>query len=84
MDRRATPPNRVTSPTWGPLPPCKRVHRDAFAGIFISLTKNRSEDLSSSSSLHLLSLLTIVAWISVVVFFPNIFGELLYPLVLCI
>ena len=24
MDRRATPANRVTSPTWGPLPPCKR------------------------------------------------------------
>ena len=70
MDRRATPPNRVTSPTWGPLPPCKQVHRDAFPGIFIPLTKNRSEDLSSSSSLHLLSF---VAWISVVVFFPNIF-----------
>ena len=70
MDRRATPPNRVTSPTWGPLPPCKQVHRDAFPGIFIPLTKNLSEDLSSSSSLHLLSF---VAWISVVVFFPNIF-----------
>ena len=24
MDRRATPPKRVTSPTWGPLPPCKQ------------------------------------------------------------
>ena len=75
MDRRTTPPNRVTSPTWGSLPPCKQVHRDAFPGIFIPLTKNRSEDLSSSSSssLHLLSLLSIVARISVVVFLPNSF-----------
>ena len=24
MDRRVTPPKRVTSPTWGPRPPCKR------------------------------------------------------------
>ena len=23
VDRRVTPPKRVTSPTWGPLPPCK-------------------------------------------------------------
>ena len=23
MDRRVTPPKRVTSPTWGPSPPCK-------------------------------------------------------------
>ena len=23
-DRRVTPPKRVTSPTWGPLPPCKQ------------------------------------------------------------
>ena len=25
MDRRVTPPNRVTSHTWGPPPPCKQV-----------------------------------------------------------
>ena len=24
MDKRATPPVRVTSPTWGPPPPCKQ------------------------------------------------------------
>ena len=24
MDRRATPPKLVTSPTWGPPPPCKQ------------------------------------------------------------
>ena len=31
MDRRATLPKRVTSPTWGPPPPCKQALRnDAF------------------------------------------------------
>ena len=25
MDRRVTPPKRVTSPTWGPPPPCEQV-----------------------------------------------------------
>ena len=24
MDRQITPPKRVTSPTWGPPPPCKQ------------------------------------------------------------
>ena len=24
MDGRVTPPKRVTSPTWGPPPPCKQ------------------------------------------------------------
>ena len=27
MDRRVTPPKRVTSPTWGPPPPCKQTLR---------------------------------------------------------
>ena len=27
MDRRVTPPKRVTSPTWGTPPPCKQVLR---------------------------------------------------------
>ena len=27
MDRRVTSPKRVTSPTWGPSPPCKKVLR---------------------------------------------------------
>ena len=26
MDRRVTPPRRVTSPTWGPPLPCKQAH----------------------------------------------------------
>ena len=25
LDRRVTPPKRVSSPTWGPSPPCKQV-----------------------------------------------------------
>ena len=29
MDRRVTPPKRVTSPTWGPPPPCKQTAEDA-------------------------------------------------------
>ena len=24
LDKRVTPPKRVTSPTWGPPPPCKQ------------------------------------------------------------
>ena len=27
MDRRVTPPKRVTSPIWGPPPPCKQALR---------------------------------------------------------
>ena len=27
MDRQVTPPNRVTSPTWGAPPPCKEARR---------------------------------------------------------
>ena len=32
MDRQVTPPKRVTSPTWGPPPPCEQALRDAIAG----------------------------------------------------
>ena len=28
MDRRVTLPKRVTSPTWGPPPPCKQALRE--------------------------------------------------------
>ena len=31
MDRRVTPPKRVTSPTWGPLPTCKKALKVAFS-----------------------------------------------------
>ena len=30
MDRRVTPPKRVTSPTWGPPPPCKQALKLQF------------------------------------------------------
>ena len=30
MDRRVTPPKRVTSPTWGPPPPCKQALNRPF------------------------------------------------------
>ena len=28
MDRRVTPPKWVSSPTWGPPPPCKQALKD--------------------------------------------------------
>ena len=31
MDRRVTQPKPVTSPTWGPLPPCKQALSVGFA-----------------------------------------------------
>ena len=34
MDRRVTPPKRVTSPTWGPPPPCKQALK------FLSFTQS--------------------------------------------
>ena len=33
MDRRVTPLRRVTSPTWGPPPPCKQALRQSKNGI---------------------------------------------------
>ena len=30
MDRRVTPPKRVTSPTWGPPPLCKQALREVL------------------------------------------------------
>ena len=30
MDRRVTPPKRVTSPTWDPTPPCKQALNRPF------------------------------------------------------
>ena len=32
MDRRVTPPNRVTSPTWDPPPPCKQAAKGVNGG----------------------------------------------------
>ena len=36
MDRRVTTPKRVTSPTWGPPPPCKQALTKPFAGSSIN------------------------------------------------
>ena len=30
MDSRVTPPKQVTSPTWGPPPPCKQAHKGLY------------------------------------------------------
>ena len=36
MDKRVTPPKRVTSPTWGPPPPCKQaLSHDFFPKIYV-------------------------------------------------
>ena len=32
-DWRVTPPMRVTSPTWGPPPPCKQAERACLRGV---------------------------------------------------
>ena len=34
LDRRVTPPKRVTSPTWGPPPPCKTRFKVVFSLFF--------------------------------------------------
>ena len=36
MDRRVTPPKRVTSPTWGPPPPCKQAQTSNRGGAVFS------------------------------------------------
>ena len=30
VERQVAPPKRVTSPTWGPLPPCKQALNNLF------------------------------------------------------
>ena len=36
MDKRVTPPKRVTSPTWGPPPPCKQaLSHEFFSKIYV-------------------------------------------------
>ena len=38
MDGRVTPPKRVTSPTWGPPPPCKQAIRLAKQQLYSCIT----------------------------------------------
>ena len=41
MDRRVTPPKRVTTPTWGPPPPCKQA-LNQFESLFYRCTNEES------------------------------------------
>ena len=34
VDRRVTPPKRVTSPTWGPPPQCKQALKDSICSSY--------------------------------------------------
>ena len=45
MDRRVTPPKRVTSPTWGPPPPCKQALSIKFkmTGMLLSIVHGQDE-----------------------------------------
>ena len=47
MDRWVTPPKKVTSPTWGPTPPCKQALNDQLPfGLLAHLvTKDRARVL---------------------------------------
>ena len=40
MDRRVIPPKRVTSPTWGPPPPCKQALSYTFLGGKINVVRD--------------------------------------------
>ena len=39
VDRRVTPPKRVTSPTWGPPPPCKQALNDVTRAFWPNVGK---------------------------------------------
>ena len=47
MNRRVTPPERITSPTWGPPPPCKQASVRAsrvFVHLFAVTARERREN----------------------------------------
>ena len=52
LDRRVTPPKRVTSPTWGPLPPCKQtltiVIPKQGSWVVLSLQTNNQSECDTS------------------------------------
>ena len=52
MDRRVTPPRRVTSPTWGPPPPCKQALNDVVQKIekTVNNTQITTQKRTSNSS----------------------------------
>ena len=53
MDRRVTPPKRVTSPTWGPPPPCKQAL--SFWKFHVVVVQNNGKEMYKKSVLHVQS-----------------------------
>ena len=49
MDRWVTPPKRVTSPTWGPPPPCKQTLFYIDLRCFLPLEQSRKALLAAAS-----------------------------------
>ena len=39
LDRRVTPPKRVTSPTWSPSPPCKQTVKDWLHRLTVTISR---------------------------------------------
>ena len=47
VDRRVTPPERVTSPTWGSPPPCKQA-RDSWPNYHLNHLPQRGRDFDTT------------------------------------
>ena len=60
MDRRVTPPKQVTSPTWGPPPPCKRARSEDLRIIVrsIPVIKSSSKNYNDNEVMMTIMLLT--------------------------
>ena len=54
MDGRVTPPKRVTSPTWGPPPPCKQALRK-FPEVHVVVVQKQRQRNVQKSVLHVQS-----------------------------
>ena len=52
MDRRVTPPKRVTSPTWGPPPLCKQALRSNDADGDENVKKKTIGFITKTTTLH--------------------------------
>ena len=56
MDRPVTPPERVTSPTWGPPPPCKQALNLSTTATLATEESGRCREvLNKSQCMDLLS-----------------------------
>ena len=64
MDKRVTPPKRVTSPTWGPPPPCKQALRHLFSSC---MHEKHGATLSSAWQLRLALIISPAKIVSIVV-----------------